>query len=190
MTINPERTLQRRVAGYHDYRMDGLTDLLLRARGASVLDVGCNRGLVCLEFAHQGASSVTGVDNYAEGIETARQLFADLRNVSAGFACVDLTEGPTSLEPLGKNRYDIVITLATCHKIRRVMDAKLYSDLMRDLGARAIKYFAWRATSDKPAENDQEMKFLDTDLGTAGLKRIHTSYISHDLGVAAIWERY
>ena len=66
--------------GYHDIRLDGLTDLLLRARDASVLDLGCNRGLVGFEFANNGAQLVHGIDIYKEGIWTARQLFADLRN--------------------------------------------------------------------------------------------------------------
>jgi hypothetical protein len=42
---------------------------------------------------------------------------------------------------------------------------------------------------DKPEENEDEMKALDVLMKEAGLKRIHTSYISEVLGVAAIWAR-
>jgi hypothetical protein len=59
--------------------------------------------------------------------------------------------------------------------------------LMQFFGQRVAKYFAWRGTSDKPAENEEEMAWLDEWL--VGLKRIHTSYISETLGVAAIWKR-
>ncbi len=56
-------------------------------------------------------------------------------------------------------------------------------------GKRTKKYFAWRGTGDKPGENEQEMQQLDDAMLIAGLKRIHTSYISQTLGVAAIWAR-
>ena len=71
-SVTTETTLQRRVAGYHDIRLDGILDLTIRAKGASVLDVGCNRGLVAFEMANNGARVVHGCDNYAPGVETAR----------------------------------------------------------------------------------------------------------------------
>lgn len=181
--------LHRRVAGYHDIRLDGVTDLLLRAPGASVMDVGCNRGLVGFEFANNGATLVHGCDNYVEGIETARHLFCDLRSVESKFEVVDLAGGPPSLAPFGPQRYDIVVMLATYHKLKRIMTPENMSALVRDFGNRTVKYFAWRATSEKTNENEGEMQQLDKDLGTCGLKRIHTSYISQALGVAAIWAR-
>lgn len=181
--------LHRRVAGYHDIRLDGITDLLLRAPGASVMDVGCNRGLVGFEFANNGATLVHGCDNYVEGIETARHLFCDLRSVESRFEVVDLAAGPPSLLPFGPQRYDIVVMLATYHKLKRIMTPENMSALVKDFGNRTQKYFAWRATSEKLSENETEMYQLDKDLGDCRLKRIHTSYISQALGVAAIWAR-
>lgn len=177
--------LQRRVAGYHDIRLDGMLDIVLRGRGASVLDVGCNRGLVGFEMANNGARLVHGCDNYAEGIATARQLFCDLRSVENRFEVVDLTQ-PDALSVFGDQRYDIVICLATLHKLKRVMTAEATTNLIRDMGRRTIKYFCWRATSEKIKENAEEMAWLDRELG---LSRVHKSYISESLGVAAIWRR-
>lgn len=180
--------LQRRVAGYHDVRMDGMVDLVLRAKGASVFDIGCNRGLVGFEFANNGATMVHGCDLYETGIQTARELFADLRSVESRFEVMDLTKGPDEFNrvfPAG--RYTVMLMLATYHKLKRVMPPEELSKLMRYLAGRTGKYFAWRGTSDKPAENDQEIANLDRDL--EGFARIHTSYISDDLGVAAIWAR-
>jgi SAM-dependent methyltransferase len=185
--VASEATLQRRVAGYHDIRLDGMLDLVVRARGASVMDVGCNRGLVGFEMANNGARLVHGCDNYAEGIATAQQLFADLRNCETRFEVVDLSQGGSALKVFGDMRYDIVLMLATYHKLKRVMAPLALDGLMEVLGNRTSKWFGWRATSDKPAENDAEMKALDRQLFP--LKRIHTSYISKTLGVAAIWER-
>jgi hypothetical protein len=63
------------------------------------------------------------------------------------------------------------------------------TNLMKFFGIWSRKYFGWRGTSDKPDENEQEIVNLDRDLGQVGLQRIHTSYISSELGVAAIWSR-
>lgn len=188
MTVAEEAKLMRRVAGYHDIRMDGVSDLVLRARGSRVMDIGCNRGLVGFEFANNGATAVHGCDNYEEGIQTARQLFCDLRSVESRFECLDLTK-PGALDVFAGCQYDIIVMLATYHKIKRVMDPNILSLLMQDIARRTLKFFAWRATSDKPNENEAEMLQLDRDMNVQGLKRIHTSYISETLGVAAIWAR-
>lgn len=188
MDKDPESKLQRRVAGYHDVRLDGISDLLLRARDASVFDIGCNRGLVGFEFANNGARLVHGCDNYAAGIRTARELFADLRSVQSKFEVVDLTQGPDVLKVFGAAKYDVVLLLATYHKIKRVMPPKMLSDLIRHFGQSTARYFAWRSTESDHAANDDELAQLDLDLGTVGLQRIQTSYIS-DLGPAAIWAR-
>lgn len=180
--------MQRRVAGTHDIRMDGMTDLVMRARDASVLDIGCNRGLVALEMAQNGARLVAGCDNYAEGIQTARHIFADIRHVKSQFEVVDLTKAEP-LRPFREPTYDIVLMLATYHKLKRIMGASDLSVLMKDIGRKTLHYFGWRATSDKPEENEQEVENLDRDLAVVGLQRIHTSYISKQLGVAAIWGR-
>ena len=179
----------RRVAGYHDLRLDGMMDLVIRARGASVLDVGCNRGLVGFELANNGAEVVHGCDHFEDGIKTARELFVDLRNVRSRFEVVDLREGPPPLKAFFMSAYDIILLLATYHKLKRVMHADALTELIQYLGRATGRYFAWRGTSDKPDENEDEIVSLDRDLGVVGLQRIHTSYISDALGVAAIWER-
>src|SRR6266576_6992567 len=164
--------LMRRVAGAHDIRMDGISDLVLRARGAAVLDVGCNRGLVGFEFANNGARLVHGCDLYEPGIATAREIFIDLRNVQARFEVVDLTRGPEALNLFGGTPYDIVLLLATYHKLKRVMRADALSELMRKLGNLTITYFGWRSMSNDRGESVKEMMQLDCDLGLVGLKRI------------------
>lgn len=188
--IEQEKYLQRRVAGFHDIRMDGMTDLVCRAKGASVLDIGCNRGLVGFEFANNGAAIVHGCDNYEPGLEIARGLFADLRNVESKFVNVDLTGGPPAMRAaFGDQTYDIVLCLATHHKIKRLMQPAALSELMQSLGRRSANFFAWRGTSEKPQENESDMLQLDRDMKEAGLERVHTSKISKTLGLCAIWRR-
>ena len=160
-SVASEMTLARRVAGYHDVRLDGMLDLVIRARGASVMDIGCNRGLVGFEMANNGARLVHGCDNYAEGIETARQLFADLRSVESRFEVVDLSIGGPALKVFGDVRWDIVLMLATYHKLKRVMEPRNLEFLMSTLGDRTNKWFGWRATSDKPAENQPNQQRIE-----------------------------
>jgi len=181
--------VQRRVAGLNNVRLDGITDLVLRAKGKTVFDIGCNRGMVGYQFAEQYASIVHGCDIYEDGIKVAREVFADLRSTESRFEVVDLTKGSNALNIFERAGYDIVLCLAVYHKLKREMPADKLTELMIFFGHWTKKYFGWRGTSDKPDENEQEIRRLDRDLKEAGLRRIHTSYISNDLGVAAIWGR-
>jgi SAM-dependent methyltransferase len=181
--------VQRRVAGPNDNRLDGMRDLLARAKGRSVFDIGCNRGQVGNDFYANNAAMVHGCDIYELGITVARETFADRRDVEARFEVVDLTRGPSALGVFNMPSYDFVLCLATYHKLKRLMPPAELTALMQFFGRWTRKYFAWRGTSDKPAENEQEIEALDRDLGATGLRRIHTSYLSSDLGVACIWAR-
>jgi hypothetical protein len=180
-----ETPLMRRVQGYHDLRLDGISDLLHRARDASVFDIGCNRGLAGFEFASNGASRVMGCDNYEDGIIACRHLFADLRAVPHQFEVVDLTGGEDAyVEAFGvhaKLKHDITLMLATYHKLARIMPEKKLSALMQFFGSKTLKYFAWRGYP-------EEIQAIDADMEKVGLKRIHTSMIS-DIQPAAIWAR-
>lgn len=181
--------IQRRVIGLHHWRLDGISDLKLRAPGCSVLDLGCNRGRASLEMADAGATLVHGCDNYAKGIEACREFFADLRAVSSQFEVVDLTDGAAALNVFGDRQYDITLMLATYHKLKRNMPDHRLSGLIKELGRRTIKYLGWRGTKDQHVSNDSEIVAIDKDLAEVGLTRIHTSYIATELGVAAIWAR-
>lgn len=179
-----EVPLMRRVQGYHDHRLDGISDILFRASGASVFDIGSNRGLVGYEFARHGADRVFGCDIYEDGVIAARHLFCDLRSVYHRFEVVDLKGGELAVrKAFGKDvdRIDIVVMLATYHKLKRVMDAKALSALVRFFGSKTARYFAWRGY-------EEEIAALDRDLGEVGLKRVQTSVIS-DIQPAAIWAR-
>lgn len=186
MAIAPEHQMIRRTAGYHDLRLDGISDLVNRARGASVLDIGCNRGLVGFEFANNGAALVHGCDIFYPGIEVARGLFADLRNCQSRFEAVDFRDGPrvmhNAFEDAYLKQYDIVLMLAVYHKLKRVMSSRDLSKLVLHFGKRTRTYFGWRGY-------DTEFADLDPLLSIAGLIRVQTSNLSLTLQTAAIWER-
>lgn len=177
--------LMRRVQGLHDLRLDGIGDLLSRARGATVFDIGSNRGQVCYDFAINGASRVMGCDIYEDGVIAARHFHCDMRAVQHRFEVVDLAGGEKGFRKVFGNDadldHDIVLMLATYHKLERIMTGAALSDLMKFFGRHTKKYFGWRGYED-------EIKKLDVDLGKVGMERIHTSLIS-DIQPAAIWAR-
>ncbi len=174
----------------HDMRLDGMRDILHRAQGRSVMDIGCNRGAVAWDFAHFGAVRVCGVDNYAKGIETAREIFADMRSVSSQFEVIDLTKGRAPLvQAFGPAGFDLMVILATVHKLRRAMDPDKLDDLLGFLGSWTRQHFVWRGTSYQHDENNEEIQILDRVLKPHGLIRTHTSYLSTELGACAIWSR-
>jgi hypothetical protein len=125
------------------------------------------------------------MDNYQDGIIAARHIFCDLRAVEHRFEVVDLTGGPDAIrQAFGKAaelKHDIVLMLATYHKLKRIMTDKSLAALMMFFGERTGKYFGWRGYS-------EEIPVIDGTLGRVGLKRIHTSLIS-DIQPAAIWAR-
>lgn len=167
---------QRRVIGYHGFRLDGLADILHRSHGASVFDVGCNRGMVAYEFALHGASVLHGCDNYAEGMRVANEVFADWRNVDARFETVDLLGGGRAIEDAFGSvllpRYDIMLYLAVHHKLQRAMDQETLYDLVRWLADRCGTYFVWRGSYEEMSEIEPlVMRNLE-------FRRIHLSEIS------------
>jgi SAM-dependent methyltransferase len=181
--MDEKTPIRRVVRGLHDVRWDGLSDLLLRARGRSVLDVGCNRAHTLYDFALNGAKLVHGCDAYGPGMAAARQWFAEVRDCESKFEAVDLSKGTDALQQAFANqRYDIVLMIGVLHKIKREMSAEAVSGLMQNLGRRAIEYFGWSGYPD-------EIPQLDFDMGAAGLKRIHTSEMGGIGHPSAIWKR-
>ena len=174
---------KRRVQGLHDVRWDGLSDLLLRARGRSVLDVGCNRGHTLYDFALNGATLVHGCDIFGPGMAAAQQWFTEVRDCESKFEPVDLSKGADPLQAaFGDKRYDIVLMIGVLHKLKREMPTAETSRLMQNLGNRAIEYFGWFGYPD-------EIPQLDADMGATGLTRIHTSEMAGAGYPAAIWRR-
>lgn len=179
--------IQRRVAGKFDYRLDGIGDLLTRCGGLSVLDVGCNRGLVGLEFARNGATKVHGCDIDADCINVCNHNFIDLRSVNSRFEIVDLTQ-VDALKNFDKT-YDIVVVLAVIHKLARIMEPHRLGELIQQLGRMTTHYLGWRATAFDKAANQRELAVMDEYLKVAGLTRVQYSELSDDIGPSAIWRR-
>ena len=193
-----DKGIQRRVISFSGFRLDGLADILPRANGASVFDVGCNRGAVCHDLVLHGASVVHGCDKYEMGIKVANEWFADIRSIEAKFEVVDLTGGPGAIKkafrPHYRAEYDFVIMLAVYHKLRRLMDLDRLLYLVDHLAHHCGKYFVWRGSEDEKTEFEHVLLKRDFKLvhySTISLAR--ESYTGTDLNIvpqpAAIWSR-
>ena len=173
----------RRVIGLHSLRWDGLADLILRARGASVFDVGCNRGHIAFDFEAHGARLCHGCDTYAAGIAAARHYFAEIPDVDSKFEVVDLTGGPAAVTAaFGDTKYDIVLFIGVQHKLTRIMTPETLSALIAHLGERTITYLGWNGYSEHVAQ-------MDEALARVSLRRVHTSELAIPGRLAAIWRR-
>lgn len=186
---------RRRVHGHHDRRMDGLHDLVARAPGMSVLDVGMNRGANLFEMMDAGARLVNGMELDHICVDFARTLWADLDETECRwqFEVGDLTKGISCLDPFGPGNWDIVLMIGVYHKIKRLpsspyrdlgatpMDQNQLNDLIRSLGRRADKYLAFRV-------GPEEHEHFDPVLAEVGMRKIAVSEISK-LGPTVIYRR-
>jgi SAM-dependent methyltransferase len=185
VTMGPHWRTHRGTSGYHNDGMIGLTDLLPFAAGASVLDIGCNRGLLSFEFASHGARLVHGCDLHEPAIATAREIFTEIPAISR-FEIVDLGRGAGALEQAFGNeyqrRYDIVLFLAVYNKLITQTAPDTLTSLVRHLADRAGRYLVFRT-------KQSMMEAIDPIFLNAGLERVQLSNLSMIAGPTAIWAR-
>lgn len=169
-----DKGIQRRSIHYGGWRMDGLADILVRMQGASVLDVGCNRGRTTNECVEHGAKIVHGCDIDPDCMRTANEWFADDRSVEARFEVCDLTGGPAALKKaFGEHyraEYDFVMMLAVYHKLRRVMELNDLLYLVDHLLHHCGRFFVWRGSR-------EELTEFEPTVLARGFKRVHYSEI-------------
>lgn len=166
-----DKGVQRRIISHSGFRLDGLGDLLPRAQGASVFDVGCNRGHVSHDLMYYGAAVLHGCDISADAIRHANELFADYRHVDAQFEVVDLTRGSEAILKVFTERcYDIVLYLAVHHKLRRAMAPGDLWDFIDWLAMHCDRFFVWRG-------DREQVKEIEPRLFRRGFKRVSYSEI-------------
>jgi 2-polyprenyl-3-methyl-5-hydroxy-6-metoxy-1,4-benzoquinol methylase len=164
-----------------------MSDLTPLVRGLTVLDIGCDRGLVSLMFALNGAKLVHGCDKYEKGVEAAREVFAETR-VPSRFETVDLTGGMPALSAaFGADllhRYDVVLFLSMYHILRMQQPKDQVLDLVQQLIDRTGRYFVYRKAVDL-----RDHEFLDDLVARSGLIEVHYSWISRKVGPLLVYER-
>ena len=98
------------------YRLEGLFQSGVEFSGKTILDAGCNVGIVAYEIAKHGPASIHGVDYFPEFITTARNIFHGYRALPHRFDVLDLTK-PRRVEKTLSANYDIIVFLAVWRHI-------------------------------------------------------------------------
>ncbi len=87
-------------------------DLPKSMEGKTVLDIGCNAGMVCMEAKNRGAARVVGIDNSKRMIHTAKKFFKE-NNCDGELYKFNVDDGLESLQKLiGDDKFDYVFALA------------------------------------------------------------------------------
>ncbi|TIQ58948.1 MAG: class I SAM-dependent methyltransferase [Mesorhizobium sp.] len=103
-------------AGTWDDRLDGLFSCGVKYFGKTILDVGCNMGIVAYEIAKRRPAYIHGIDILKPHTRVARSIFLG-SNVESRFDTMSL--GSRKLQSVLNDRYDIVLLLAVYQHVRR-----------------------------------------------------------------------
>ena len=80
--------------------------------GKTVLDVGCNTGLVCLEAKRRGATRVVGFDHKRTNIERAQRK-AEEENLQIEYYLLNIDDGLEDLKSVvGPEKFDYTFVLS------------------------------------------------------------------------------
>jgi 2-polyprenyl-3-methyl-5-hydroxy-6-metoxy-1,4-benzoquinol methylase len=121
---------EKRFKGTWEDRLDGIFSAGVDYTGKSVLDVGCNMGVVAYEISKLRPSSIHGIDVLRSHIETARMIFLG-SPVESRFDCLNL--GSQKLGRVLRPRYDIVMLLAIYHHMQASIGQKKAREVLADI---------------------------------------------------------
>lgn len=148
---------EKRFKGTWGDRLDGLFSVGVTYTGKSVLDVGCNMGIVAYEISKLDPSSIHGIDMLKPHIDTARMIFLGSK-ITSRFDCLNL--GSLKLSRMLDPRYDIVMLLAVYHHMQDNLGPDRARRVVADIAARAQTIVAR-----VPPQKDREMIDLLSSLG-------------------------
>jgi 2-polyprenyl-3-methyl-5-hydroxy-6-metoxy-1,4-benzoquinol methylase len=98
-------------------RISGLFDCGIDFAGRSVLDVGCNMGIVAYEISKRGPSFIHGLDNYRGALRVAEAVFTAVP-VESRFDLIDLRK-ERKLQRVLLPSYDIVLLMEVYHQVKK-----------------------------------------------------------------------
>ena len=88
-------------------------------KGKTVLDIGCNAGMVCMEAKNKGAYRVVGIDSSKKMIRSANKFFKE-SNCDAELYSFNVDDGLDSLKELiGDDKFDYVFILAVWKLVKK-----------------------------------------------------------------------
>ncbi len=86
-------------------------------RDKTVLDIGCNLGVVCIDSAKRGAKRVVGLD-YREETVSAAKAYAQNKNLPIQYRRFNVNDGLESLQKIENNQFDHVFALSIQNHVK------------------------------------------------------------------------
>jgi 2-polyprenyl-3-methyl-5-hydroxy-6-metoxy-1,4-benzoquinol methylase len=136
----------KRFMGNWDYRLAGVFDCEVDYSGKTILDAGCNVGIIDYEIAKRLPAFIHGIDVYRGGILAARHIFQGV-DVPSRFDVADLTND-RKLRGLLRPSYDIVIMMAVWQHIRKERGQALADRVIATLTERCTGIFIAKTKDD------------------------------------------
>lgn len=106
--------MKKNFTGTWEDRLYGLTDCGVDFAGKTVLDLGCNMGVIAYEIAKMSPAFIHGLDRSEAHVSVARSIFA-ASAVESKFDVADV--GDASFLSLLRSSYDVVLMLAVYHHL-------------------------------------------------------------------------
>lgn len=145
-------------AGTWDDRLDGLFSCGVDYSGKTILDVGCNMGIVAYEIAKHRPAYVHGIDILKPHTRVARSIFLG-SSVESRFDAMSL--GSRKLQSVLNDSYDIVLLLLAVYQhVRRGLGQEKADRIFIDIINRAQTVVAR-----VPDEDDIRLQSLIEDAG-------------------------
>jgi SAM-dependent methyltransferase len=110
--------------------------------GRSVLDAGCNVGIVAYEIAKRGPAFIHGVDVDGFSVKAAREIFHAVP-VKSRFERLNLTR-PKSLAAALDRSYDVVLLLSVYQPIQKKVGTERANGMVSTLAERCREHFIVR----------------------------------------------
>ncbi len=154
----PRSRIQKRFIRNWDYRLAGLFECGVDFSGKSILDAGCNVGIIDYEISKRQPASIHGIDSYRMGILAARNIFLGVDS-PARFDVADLTN-QRKLDRLLDASYDIVLFMAVWQHVRAKHGEAVARRLTATLTERCAGTFVSTTVADQAADFSALMRSL------------------------------
>ncbi|TIL68342.1 class I SAM-dependent methyltransferase [Mesorhizobium sp.] len=125
---------RKKFAGTWEDRLDGLFSCGVDYAGKTILDVGCNMGIVAYEIAKHRPTYIHGIDILKPHIGVARSIFLG-SGVESRFDAMNL--GSRKLPSVLRDSYDVVLLLAVYQHVRRGLGQHKADRIFADIINRA-----------------------------------------------------
>jgi SAM-dependent methyltransferase len=175
-------------AGAWEDRLSDLFDCGVDYSGRTILDAGCNMGIIAYEISKHRPASIHGIDTYRPALRLARQLFLGIE-IESRFDRLDLTarHAEAKLAP----EYDLVLFLSVYHHIKKQNGVAAAEGAVRRLTTRCREALIARLPPGFDAEFIDLMKGLGFAVAYDGEKKSQKSgrlvvFRPAQLGAAAL----